>query len=341
MVKDVIATDDEGDSVVIRQEVSKEKRKFIFRWMEIYIIIMVFIVCALVRRSLERDENGQEEQEEQGKNIFTQVEEIEDKYGINIMWEGRCDEQRANEFSKKPSMTGDEEKIKYALGEIESILERFPEGSFDEYKEETVPDFKREYVDVYLCENIVSDTMTDGVRAACTDAYHKCNGMYVLIDVNQKEIFKRGVAHELFHVIENKIGFVSVYNSYKDNEIMKGIYVDWQKCNPNGYKYLSFGNNQDVIHVFEGDLPYDINTEKIENVYFVNKYAQLSDQEDRAETFSFLIACDDADDLPESYNSPHVKEKAKLIVDMIDDTFECVDDNAYWARMYHEKYGDV
>ena len=343
--EEVDSVDDEGDSVVIRQEVSKEKRKFIFRWMEIYIIIMVFIVCALVRRSLERDENGQEEQEEQeeqGKNIFTQVEEIEDKYGINIMWEGRCDEQRVSKLSEEPDLTYDEEKIRFALDEMEIIMARFPEGFFAEYKKESVLGDGRDCIDFYLCESLLqSDDIVDSIQLGAMNFYHTSSRSYVYIDVNQKKNFKFTFAHELFHVIESKIGYVSIVEASENNDLMTNIYTKWEKCNPDDYSYISYENNHGEIHVFDVELPYDIDVEDIGNVYFVNKYAQFSDEEDRAETFSYLIACDDADHLPQSYNSPHVKEKAKLLVEMIDDTFDCVDDDAYWARMYHEKYGDV
>ena len=302
------------------------------------VVLIAMCGCGLDKNCIKEDEKKDTEQKD---SIIEQAEKIEDKYGINIMWEGRCDEQRVSELSEKPDLTYDEEKIRFALDEMEVIMARFPEGFFDEYKKERVLGDGRDYIDIYLCESLSQlDDIVSSIRSAATNFYHTSSGAYVRIDVNQKADFKFNFAHELFHVIESKIGCVSLAESYYNNNIMDNIYKEWEKYNPDGYCYLQYENNHGEIHVYDVDLPYDVDTEDIDNVYFVSRYAQYSDNEDRAETFSFLIACDDADDLPESYNSPHVKEKAKLIVDMIDDTFECVDDNAYWARMYHEKYGD-
>ena len=304
----------------------------------VFLVCLAIYLCFGVWFLLKR---GEKKEAELKESVIEQAEKIEDKYGINIMWGGRSNNQHVNELMSAPNMTNDEEKIKGTLDGIESIFQKYPDGFFDELKEDKVSNMKNDFIDVYLCDSIISSNdVADVVTGGSSGFYYKCSGAYILLDVNQEKNFSHIISHEIFHIMDSQIGTVSFFNEGINDELGDSIDFRWIKCNPDGYEYLKFGNNQDEIHVFDSDLPYDINTEKIENVYFVNKYAQLSDQEDRAETFSFLIACDDADDLPESYNSPHVKEKAKLIVDMIDDTFECVDDNAYWARMYHEKYGD-
>ena len=264
--EEVDSVDDEGDSVVIRQEISKEKRKFIFRWMEIYIIIMVFIVCALVRRSLERDENGQEEKQ---KNLLTQVEELEDRYGINIMWGGRSNNQHVNELMSAPNMTNDEEKIKATLDGIESIFQKYPDGFFDELKEDKVSNMKNDFIDVYLCDSIISSNdvadVADVVTGGSSGFYYKCSGAYILLDVNQEKNFSHIISHEIFHIMDSQIGIVSFFNEGINNELGDSIDFRWIKCNPDGYEYLKFGNNQDEIHVFDSDLPYDINTENMHN----------------------------------------------------------------------------
>ena len=302
------------------------------------VVLIAMCGCGLDKSCIKEDEKKDAEQKD---SIIEQAEKIETKYGINIMWGGRCDEQRMSEFSEDPDLTIDEEKIRFALCEIEAILERFPDRFFDEYKTYEAFCGEYKYVDIYLCEKFLQDDdIVDAIQFGYTNFYKKNSGAYICVDINQKNKFKRDLSHEFFHVIESKIGLVSVIKASDNNKIMDNIYTNWEKINPVDYCYLQFENNHGDIHVYDVDLPYDIDTEDIDNVYFVSKYAQVSDEEDRAETFSYLIACDDADELPKAYNSPHVKEKAKLLVEMIDDTFDCVDDDAYWARMYREKYGD-
>ena len=323
---------------------STSKSVFNFTKKQKILLVVTFFVClaiylyVAVKFLVRVDEEKEARLKE---SIIEQAEEIEAKYGINIMWAGRCNTQHVSRLIQKPRMTNKEE-IKNALDEIEKVLDRYPDVFFDEIKEDnTSNNLNIGYIDVYLCDSIVSsNNIVDAVTGGATNYYYRDDGAYVLLDINIKKDYAHSFSHEIFHIMDSKIGMMSFENAGIQSDLSDSYDFRWIKFNPDGYEYLKYTGNQNKVHVFDVDLPYDIDTEDIDNVYFVNKYAQFSDQEDRAETFTYLIACDDADDLPESYNSPHVKEKAKLLVEMIDDTFDCVDDDAYWARMYREKYGD-
>lgn len=66
--------------------------------------------------------------------------------------------------------------------------------------------------------------------------------------------------------------------------------------------------------------------------YFVTDYAKTNMSEDMAETFKYLIACDDK--LPDEYESEYIRNKAKYLIEWIEDNFEGVTEDAYWYKWF-------
>ena len=56
-----------------------------------------------------------------------------------------------------------------------------------------------------------------------------------------------------------------------------------------------------------------------------------------AEIFSYLLYVDGSNELPEVFESPHVRKKAEYIIKLLKEGYPCVAENSYWERIYREK----
>ncbi|MDE6697871.1 MAG: hypothetical protein K2J91_00100, partial [Lachnospiraceae bacterium] len=166
--------------------------------------------------------------------------------------------------------------------------------------------------------------------SGCIEGIENEDGFSIALKVSNNSNIKTTFAHELFHQIDTLIGINTLLNYDKLLSDSK-----WYDTLPENYEYLNNVNSNDNKYKKKKYTIYG--EDDINNVYFVSTYSQESRAEDMAEVFSYLLATGVLEEFPEAYNSPHVKEKAKLIVDMIAETFDCVDENAYWARIYREK----
>ena len=94
-------------------------------------------------------------------------------------------------------------------------------------------------------------------------------------------------AHEMFHVMIYALINIDDTNKNLD-DIIDGD--KWIKCNTDEFVYAK-------------------NTSKYKE-YFVSDYAKYNMSEDMAETFKYLIACDDK--LPKEYKNEAVKKRHNI-----------------------------
>ena len=304
-----------------------------------FILSLVLILCLTGCSNNEQANKSVNEISYSKEDVKDKVLELEEKYDINFYYGNDStviEEERPNMIVELETENG---IIMNALLDIESIMEKLPIGFIEETKsaEKISNPYSEpfEVFDIYLCNNLRMPE-SDGnerILEGKVITYRNINGCAILIDIHNYKTIKETFSHELFHLIERRISSSS-FVLYKD--VRNSTYFQWDNLNPASYNYLDFMDNEDEID--KSNLPYTIHTESdINNVYFVSNYANENSEEDLAETFSYLLSTDMEDNLPKAYNSPHVKKKVEAIIKMIEESYTCVDDNAYWTKIYREK----
>lgn len=186
----------------------------------------------------------------------------------------------------------DSNNINSALIRLKNIFKLYPNDFFKEIKNGGIP------LTVILINNY-SDNSITGVTDSSFD--------YADISIALEHSIEDSFYHESYHYIERYI-------------FKKGAnFNSWNSLNPIGYNY----------GIINKDYSYD-NT-FMENVPFVNNYAQTSDAEDRASTFEYMMAESKASCL----NSGNIVwKKANLIKNTIEVVFKSVSPSTteYWER---------
>ena len=188
----------------------------------------------------------------------------------------------------------DSEKINSSLKKLDSLLELYPQGFFNEISNGGIP------LTIYLINNYSSNEVT----GATDSNYSFANISLAIIYPIDESFF-----HESYHYIERFI-------------LKKGLSFNselWKKFNPSGFTYGTINGKYSYRATFS------------DNSYFVNNYAQVSAEEDRASTFEYMMASSKASCLNE--NKP-VWKKAYMMSNMIDAAFETVNvkNTEYWER---------
>lgn len=245
------------------------------------------------------------------KDIVSLENSIEEKYNIEIKvgaeastWESGFTIERMK----------DEKTISRALGYLDDILDRLPEGFIDEVMK-GYSDGR--YLEINITGAMVQIAGNREVLGLTT--YNEDKDVIRLnADIFSWQEYKATVAHELFHVIDFEM---EQFDEYSSN-IKK-----WQSCNPKSFTY-SYSEGQYSDYTTYGD--------SIENVYFVSYYSKEDIYEDRAEVFSYLLSTDEDGILPSAYKSSHIQSKVKLLLDEIDNHFKTAkNSDVYWKRWYN------
>ena len=185
------------------------------------------------------------------------------------------------------------------IEEIESILDRFPDEFWDEIRDTTRINF-------YVCDDIEPNTRAGMKAAGMTSNMRIEINVYIDYGIHNVE---ETVAHEMSHVmVDIAMNRNLLFNSIEDvvDE------TEWSRYNPSKFVY-----GKSVLDYKE---------------YFVTDYAKTNMSEDMAETFKYLIACDDK--LPDEYESEYIRNKAKYLIEWIEDNFEGVTEDAYWYKWF-------
>ena len=296
---------------------SKKREQRIYRLLVSVLIFLIFILFTVFVPMLVNTIIGIREKDRLNNNIIRMKEE----YGIDIYYADNI----SDDVQCKYKLSGDIKNNNAAIDDIYIIMSRLP---YDVWLEMTEYNRGEEIyygrVIIFLCDSI-EDTVAGRIEGIENE-----DGFSIALKVSNNSNIKTTFAHELFHQIDTLIGINTLLNYDKLLSDSK-----WYDTLPENYEYLNNVNSNDNKYKKKKYTIYG--EDDINNVYFVSTYSQESRAEDMAEVFSYLLATGVLEEFPEAYNSPHVKEKAKLIVDMIAETFDCVDENAYWARIYREK----
>ena len=182
--------------------------------------------------------------------------------------------------------------INDSLNKLIKTLKYYPSGFFNEIKKGGIP------LSIYLIDGY-SDPSITGV----TDS----NYSYAIISIAISYPFEDSFFHESYHYIERYMQ-------------KRGVnYLSWNSLNPSGFKYGRI------------DKKYSYAFTHSENSYFVNTYAEYSEEEDRASTFEYMMASNKSSCMN---NGTPIWNKAKRIKDTIESVFKTVKPSnvEYWER---------
>ncbi len=192
-------------------------------------------------------------------------------------------------------MLTDKNRINSLLYELNYNLSLYPQGFFNEINT------KNYKLSIYLLKRYSQNNVT-----GITDSSSK----HVIISLATDYSYVESLHHEIYHYIEKYM--------YE-----KGAnYTTWNSLNPNGFNY---GNiNQGYSFKSTNNL----------NSYFVNDYAQTDPYEDRASTFEYMMASNEASCLQ---TGTTIWKKAKYMCEQIDAVFQTVSPNIteYWERFVY------
>lgn len=201
----------------------------------------------------EYNKNKQEEENNYNElldNINNNLRKnIEDEYRITIKYGKETSNYKIDnittEIITNPSI------INSALNRLQNALKLYPEGFFQEIRNEGIP------LTIYLVNNY-SDKDITGI----TDSSYQQATISIAIIYPFEESFY----HESYHYIEKYL-------------LLKGAnFNSWDYLNPQEFEYGTIHNN------------YSYNITFNEDSYFVNNYAQTDASEDRASTFEYMMS---------------------------------------------------
>lgn len=217
---------------------------------------------------------------------------IQNKYDITIKYGSETDGYIVGGLST--TVIQDESTIYNSLIYLEKVLGYYPYGLFTEIKNGGIP------LTIYLINNYSDETVT-----GATDSNYSFANISIAVIYPIDETFY----HESYHYIERYIS-------------KKGLSYNvstWNSYNPYNYNYGEIVNEYSYKNTFSSDS------------FFVNNYAQVSAEEDRASTFEYMMANSKASCL--NTDKP-VWKKAMLMSNTIDAALDTVSPNnlEYWER---------
>ena len=220
---------------------------------------------------------------------------IQSKYGLPIKLSIEVSGYSVGGYSTTP--VTDTGELLRALYSLDNDLSKYPAGLFYELT-------AAKPLNIYLVKNYSNSSIT-GV----TDH----SGTPTVISVATDKDFDVTLHHEMFHYMERYI------TSRGAN------FNGWNDFNPDEFNYV--GTNTAAIN---DEWSYTKNGGRADS-YFVNRYAQTSEAEDRASTFEYMMA----DNKAACLNSGmHVNAKARYMADQLDYfTNSCSSSTTeYWER---------
>lgn len=217
----------------------------------------------------EYDDTDYDKLTKQGKRAY----DLSEEYGVTInIYEDAID----NYDPYVPEVLKDDKLIDESLDCLENVLEKFPEGFFDEL---CSGDFSEMKINITGSINNNSDEEVASARAF----YYANNFNEHIIVANGSYTYmlENAFAHEIMHSMD---AFIS--NKYFN--IKNSGYINWYDYLPKNYEYNNdyFDNNGEPYH----NTKYVYECEKLlKNVYFFDTYQKTYDVEDRARMFEYLF----------------------------------------------------
>ncbi len=214
--------------------------------------------------------------------------------------------------------------ITETLRALQWVMERFPEGFFEELYSDEI-EYGPRQLEIHITSKLTPAGNT-GTSFPAAYAYYDYgnNVQKIVVDGTQSYTLRTNFAHEIMHAIETRI------NNKTDYEIYFG-FERWYDYLPEGFEYnFSYRgddggdyNNYDYTPTYNADA---------ENVYFIDAYSKTFALEDRARLFESLFMSET--ELNSVFAYEHIRDRAEYLCEVIRENFESVRnaDSVWWER---------
>ena len=240
-----------------------------------------------------------------------QADVLEQRYGVRILLSSQCRE--AAELSSYPITLSDTMDTEAELNGVRAVLAAM-DRSFALYPEGFLAQFRNRAGEGGLCFLLVAHIDSDYGVVGCT--YDTADWQYIALDVQADYMREGTVCHEIWHATENEI-LSRDYTAFN--------WDDWNALNPVGFIYWNDSGDYDR---------YDARWTMFDNgegVYFVDSYAKLAAQEDRARIMEYFMVHEDEAGL--LIQSDAIRQKLEWMCRAVRECF----DTAGWGTPRWEK----
>ena len=139
------------------------------------------------------------------------------------------------------------------------------------------------------------------------------------------------IVNRIYHLAVIRAKFKELSHE-GETELEKGelisIFTDYLEGNPSGFEYYNR-----VAEISENDKQYVYGfAENIQDVYFINEKSLYSIQLDCRQLIAPLLYTNEYEQLPEAFESEHIRNKAENTLFWFDYFFFC--ERAYWHRWF-------
>lgn len=224
----------------------------------------------------------------------------------------------------------DEKTTNDALVEVEKLLSKFPKGFFKELNYGEI-----QGLEIYLCGHLVQGS-EQGVENPGGFALQYKNKQMIVLDATFPSNLATTLSHEIMHAIDSRLE----YQIYTKDAYPESVLEKWYKLNPKKYDYKWGYVDDDGVEydAFNNSkyTPMDEDSyDNVNNIYFIDYYANTFPIEDRARIFEALMTADT--ELPYAFKSKNLTKKAKYLCKMIRMAMDTIEDDSeevyYWERL--------
>lgn len=253
--------------------------------------------------------------------------ELQEKYGVTIYLRNEA-VRFFPDFAVNPLTS--EEQINSALEVIENVLNKFPEGFFEQFQYGDITG-----IELYVCGRLVQGN-TKGISSPGGFALQYDKKQMIVMDARDITAIPNTMAHEIMHAIDAKLDY-----KISKNQIASTIRDGFEKILPANYNYrYGYMNDQGEEYSEWNNnryTPTDKNSKNnLDNIYFIDYYANTYPAEDRSRIFEAIMTCNDT--LPEAFQSVHIHQKAEELCKIIRAACDDSSEEWYWEKMVMSHY---
>lgn len=240
------------------------------------------------------------------------ADQLEETYGIRILLSSQCKEAAAlcdlvMNLSDNMDPDAELKGIRAMLEALSRSLAVYPEGFLGQ--------FRNAVGDGGLCFLLVENIETGYGAVGCT--YERFEWQYIALAVEGNYNRDPVIFHELWHATENH-AFSQDYLAIPADE--------WDALNPADFTYGEDYMAQDPT---QPGLLYNSSPEEI---HFVDAYACVKRQEDRARLMEYFMAYEEEAQI--LIQSPFIRQKLQMMCDAVRRTFDTTGwENVRWERL--------
>ena len=290
----------------------------------ITVILMSMILCSC---------NKQKDKITLSDSTLDKISELEDKYGVTINY---CNVPVEENIKFEYEIASNADEIAEAVEAAEIIFSRLPDGWVDDIKN-SYPSLGYEInnMNFLFCEELEGDTDNFGNEIRLWSKYTCIDDtIYMMVDIHNFEpevSIADAIVNRIYHLAVIRAKFKELSHE-GETELEKGelisIFTDYLEGNPSGFEYYNR-----VAEISENDKQYVYGfAENIQDVYFINEKSLYSIQLDCRQLIAPLLYTNEYEQLPEAFESEHIRNKAENTLFWFDYFFFC--ERAYWHRWF-------